>query len=55
MRQEFSTYMQMRGLKVLKHREKNFNLCANQQVRRLLGWGAILGEDGGIETELTRP
>ena len=29
MRQEFSTYVLRRGLKALKHREKNFNLCAN--------------------------
>ncbi len=24
--------MQMRGLQVLKHHEKNFNLCANQHL-----------------------
>ena len=24
--------MQMRGLQVLKHHEKNFNLCANQHI-----------------------
>ena len=27
--------MQMRGLQVLKHHEKNFNLCANQHLSLL--------------------
>ncbi|HEY9832356.1 MAG TPA: hypothetical protein V6D26_17350, partial [Stenomitos sp.] len=34
--QNFSSYMQIRGLKVPSVRGKNFNLCANRQVNSLL-------------------